>query len=318
LVMVTSTLFKDEAAEAKKTGFAAYLIKPIRKTDLYQCLLNALVSGTSVPADQNAAVPRAQSTSLSARILLAEDNPVNQEVAQCILQSFGCSVEVAHNGLEALQALEHKTYDLVLMDCMMPEMDGYAATAEIRRRQSAGQLSHFPIIALTANALEGDREKCLIAGMDDYLAKPFKAESLGRMLKSWMKSAAIITGDVPEPVKSIESVIDDTALETIRNLDPKGGNELLQRIITLYISNAIALLQSLEQAWTTGDLDILRLASHTLKSSSNQVGAHGLAELCREVENEARNHRYDVSGQALARIKQAFNNTHTALDTYLG
>jgi two-component system sensor histidine kinase/response regulator len=318
LVMLTSTLFKGEAAEAKNTGFAAYLIKPIRKFDLYHCLLSALVSDSSLPATEKADAPCTAATSLAACILLAEDNPVNQEVAMAMLQGFGCSVDIAHNGREALQAVELKLYDLVLMDCMMPEMDGYAATAEIRRRQSAGQLPHFPIIALTANAIEGDREKCLIAGMDDYLAKPFRADSLRRLIKSWVKAAATMTADAEEPPITAKSVINDAALEAIRTLDPKGGNELLQRIITLYLSNARTLLQSLEQAWATGELDAIRSASHTLKSSSNQVGAIGLAEQCREVENEARNHRYDVSGQALALIKQEFTNTHAALGSYLG
>ncbi|WP_340123829.1 hybrid sensor histidine kinase/response regulator [Methylobacter svalbardensis] len=318
LVMLTSTLYKGEAAEAKKTGFAAYLVKPIRKVYLYRCLLSALVPDSSLPAADEADAPRTASTSLAARILLVEDNPVNQEVALAMLQGIGCSVEIAHNGREALQAVETKPYDLVLMDCMMPEMDGYAATAEIRRHQNAGHLPHFPIIALTANAIEGDREKCLIAGMDDYLAKPFKAESLRRLVKLWVKTATTVSADVAEPVITAEAVINEAALKAICTLDPNGGNELLHRIITLYLSNASTLLQSLEQAWSTGELDAIRSASHTLKSSSNQVGAHGLAELCREVENEARNHRYDVSGKALSRIKQEYANTLAALNTYLG
>jgi two-component system, sensor histidine kinase and response regulator len=317
LVMVTSTLFKGETTEAKKSGFAAYLIKPIRKADLHQCLLNALIPESGIPTADKLDAAQAASTSITACILLAEDNPVNQEVAKYMLQGFGCSVDIAQNGQEVLQAVEQKAYDLVLMDCMMPEMDGYEATAEIRRRQASGQLPHFPIIALTANAIEGDREKCLIAGMDDYLAKPFKAESLLRMIKMWVKASAIMLDDAPEPPKTTESVINAAALETIRSLDPNGGKELLLRIITLYQSNADTLLQSLEQAWATGQLDAIRSTTHTLKSSSNQVGAHGLAELCREVENEARNHRYDVSGHALARIKQEFISVNVALTTYL-
>jgi two-component system, sensor histidine kinase and response regulator len=375
LVMATSTMFRGEAVEAKKTGFAAYLIKPIRKADLQQCLLNALIPDAElIFTEDNPATSNSQLTSLVAHVLLAEDNPVNQEVAKYMLQGFGCSVDIANNGREALQALTYKTYDMVLMDCMMPEMDGYQATAEIRRLQNAGQLPAFPIIALTANAIEGDREKCLIAGMDDYLAKPFKAEALLRVVKSWVKASAIIFTNPPKSSQDQKLVIDSAALESLRNLDPSGnneslqriftryldnadellqslatksmnviseapktneaiinytaleailsldpdgGNELLKHIISLYISNATNLIQSLELAWDAGEIDTIHSVSHTLKSSSNQVGAHILAELCREIENEARDHHYDVSGKALTRIKQEFSNTCTALDSYL-
>lgn len=318
LVMLTSTLFRGEAAEAKKTGFAAYLIKPIRKTDLYQCLLGIMMPDSILPAAEKADVPRVVPASLAARILVAEDNPVNQEVAKAMLLGFGCSVEMVQNGREALQSVTLNSYDLVLMDCMMPEMDGYEATAEIRRQQSAGQLPYFPIIALTANAIEGDREKCLIAGMDDYLAKPFKAESLLRLLNLWVTASKTLAAETKESAMTPKLAINDAALKAIHALDPGGGNELLQRVVTLYLSSAGTLLQTLEQAWEVGELDAIRAASHTLKSSSNQVGAHGLAELCREVESEARNHRYDVSGQALSRIKLAFTHTQAALDAYLG
>ncbi|NOS74968.1 MAG: response regulator, partial [Methyloglobulus sp.] len=318
LVMVTSTLFKDEAAVAKKTGFAAYLIKPIRKADLHQCLLNALAPDSALVAAAQPDPARTVSTAIAAHILLAEDNPVNQEVTVYMLQGFGCTVDIAHNGWEALQAAEQKAYDLVLMDCMMPDMDGYEATAEIRRRQAAGVVPHFPIVALTANAIEGDREKCLVAGMDDYLSKPFKAEALLRMVKSWVKPAPAVAAEAAKPPNAAELAIDHTALETIRNLDPGGGNDLLRRIIGLYLGNADTLLEALEQAWGAGDLGAIRAAAHTLKSSSNQVGAHGLAELCREVENEARNHRHDASGTALSRIRQELANARKALGAYLG
>jgi DNA-binding response OmpR family regulator len=203
------------------------------------------------------------------------------------------------------------------MDCMMPEMDGYRATAEIRRRQSLGQLPHFPIIALTANAIEGDREKCLIAGMDDYLAKPFKAEALLRVIKSWVNSNVFVGSVAPELPVQKDTIIDGAALDAIRSLDPKGGFELLQRIINLYLNNAKGLLELLEQGWEKGELDLIRSASHTLKSSSHQVGAHGLAELCREIETDARNQRYEVTSQILHRIKDEFTVTRTALETYL-
>lgn len=378
LVMATSTMFKGEAAQAKKTGFAAYLIKPIRKADLQQCLLNTLTPNAEIAAiTDNPDGSVDQSTSLTARILLAEDNLVNQQVVFHMLENFGCSVDIANNGREALHALSQKPYDMVLMDCMMPEMDGYEATAEIRRRQNANQLPYFPIIALTANAIEGDREKCLIAGMDDYLAKPFKAESLMRVIKSWVKASTIIFTDTPDPTTSrglavdnaakeishnistsgsnkllhrtfkrylnnadelilslappattnlsdlpqspakTNSIIDYDALENISNMDSSGSDQLLKHIISLYISNGSNLLESLEQAWVKGELSAIHSISHTLKSSSHQVGAHILAELCREIETEARDHRYDISDKTLTRIKQEFTNTCAALNTYL-
>jgi signal transduction histidine kinase/CheY-like chemotaxis protein/HPt (histidine-containing phosphotransfer) domain-containing protein len=318
LIMLTSTLFKGEATEAKKTGFAAYLTKPIRKADLYQCLLNALIPDTRLLDHEKAAASPICAAKLTAHILLAEDNPVNQDVATAMLKKFGCTLDIANNGLEALRAVEQNRYDLVLMDCMMPEMDGYMATAEIRRRQNAGQLPPFPIIALTANAIEGDREKCLIAGMDDYLSKPFKAERLLRLIKSWLNASATVTTAAAESAQTIEATLDNSALEAIRNLDPSSGDKFLQHIVQLYLNNADTLLHALETAWAGSEIDSIRATSHTLKSSSNQIGAYRLAELCREVENEARNHRYDTTGQALAFIKQEFINTQAALDLYLG
>ncbi|UOA10067.1 response regulator [Methylobacter sp. S3L5C] len=314
LVMLASTQFKAEVTEAKKTEFAAFIIKPIRKAELYQSLLSALLPDSNLTTTENIDVSCSTSTSPSAHILLVEDNPVNREVVQAMLQGFGCLVDIAQNGLEALQAIEHNSYNLVLMDCMMPEMDGYAATKEIRLRQSSGKLPHIPIIALTANAIEGDREKCIMAGMDDYLAKPFRTEALLRLIKLWVKAFAIMADNIGDPAIAAKLVINDTALVAIRTI---GGNELLLRVITLYLSNAHTLLQSLEQGWATGDLGAIRSASHTLKSSSNQVGANGLAQLCHEVENDARNHCYDTSEQTLLRIKQEFSNTHAALNTYL-
>lgn len=190
LIMITSTSFKGGGVEAKKAGFAVFLTKPIRKADLYQCLVNALSYDTGIPNTEEPGAPVKSSANVLARILLAEDNPVNQEVARYMLEGFGCVVDIADNGLEAIQAVEKNSYDMVLMDCMMPEMDGYTATAEIRKRQSTGLLPYFPIIALTANAIEGDRDKCLMAGMDDYLAKPFKAEVLLSLIKARLSPVA--------------------------------------------------------------------------------------------------------------------------------
>ena len=365
LIMMTSTVFKGEALEAQKTGFTSYIIKPIRKADLQQCFLNALMPNIGFPVKGEIETEPAK---LSAKILLAEDNPVNQEVTVYMLKGSGFTVEVANNGQEALLAVTQKHYDLVLMDCMMPEMDGYEASAEIKRRQKAGQIPYFPIIALTANAIEGDREKCLIAGMDDYLAKPFKAESLVRVIKSWLKKPIESNANPNEATIALESTIkatkvqpDDSDEPIINAGDPNypkspvgflrpsagehsgrgqiasipsqainiaklesilipgfgDGNEQLKHFVSLYLNTAASLLQALEQAWVKGEIDTIRTVSHSLKSSSYQVGAERLAELCLTVENEARNHQYDVSGQALDRIRQEYVNASAILDAFL-
>jgi two-component system, sensor histidine kinase and response regulator len=320
MVMLTSTQFQDEEAETKKVGFNAYLIKPIYKSDLYECLLNAMQPESDQPRATKKDAPTALRKDIAARILLVEDNPVNQEVAKHMLQGFGCSVDLADNGLEAIKAVQQGMYDLILMDCMMPEMDGYQATAEIRRQQRAGKLSQFPIIALTANAIEGDREKCLIAGMDDYLSKPFKADALLRTINTWVDSESVNSKKSPGAETNNETTgtsLNIHTLENIRKLAGDADNDFLQRIIELYLNNSKELLNSMEKAWASGELNTIRTTSHTLKSSSHQVGAHVLAELCNEVETEARNQRYDESGQMLARIQQEFVNTHAALDKYL-
>jgi signal transduction histidine kinase len=146
-----------------------------------------LANSKTMIIEHEADAPDTATTVFAARILLAEDNLINQEVAQFMLQSFGYAVDIANNGLEALQAIEKNHYDLVLMDCMMPEMDGYEATEEIRRQQRQGLFPSFPIIAITANAIDGDREKCLAAGMDDYLTKPVIAETLQKLITLWLK-----------------------------------------------------------------------------------------------------------------------------------
>lgn len=320
LIMLTSMQFSDDASDALRIGFAAFLRKPIRKADLCLSIRSALDTGSGLSSMETpVAVPAAQAAPLTGLILLVEDNLVNQAVVQAMLQSFGCTVEIAENGLKALRAVEQKTYDLVLMDCMMPEMDGYEATIEIRRRQSSGRLAQFPVIALTANAIEGDREKCLLAGMDDYLTKPFERAALHKIISLWTQTPAtdISIADFAEPASALESSIDAAALEAIRSLDPNGNNGLLHQAIKLYLTSAATLLQSLEQALAKGEINVIRYAAHTLKSSSKQMGAFRLSELCSQVEVSARNKQYDSSGQALALIKDEFALVQTDLAHYL-
>ena len=186
LILLTSAGIRGDAAIAQAAGIAAYLTKPIRQSQLFECLTTVISNASNVKAS-SAKVPNfitkhtLREGQRNKLILLAEDNPVNQKVAVRQLQKLGYRADVVANGREAVEALSKIPYDLVLMDCQMPEMDGYEATAEIRRRE--GATKHTPIVAMTAHALDGDREKCISAGMDEYISKPVKLEGLSAMLE---------------------------------------------------------------------------------------------------------------------------------------
>jgi len=192
LVMVTA--FGGNVAQLKEFGFVGYVPKPVRQSQLYECITKVLGLGDQTPVVPEAtALKRASSkvASRSTRILVAEDNSFNQKVAQGILGKLGYKSDVAANGLETVRALELIDYDIVLMDCMMPEMDGFEATAMIRNPESKVLNHKVPIIAMTANAMMGERERCIKAGMDDYLPKPVRKDDLAAVLEKWGERTTI-------------------------------------------------------------------------------------------------------------------------------
>jgi CheY-like chemotaxis protein len=192
LVMLTPLGAYGDEQRAQQAGILQYLHKPVRQSRLYDCLINWVrASGEwRLPSFALDAPRPAGAAALSGHILLAEDNPVNQEVAMAMLEALDCHVTLATNGREAFDLSTQHGYDLVLMDWHMPEMDGLSATAAIRAWEVEHAQPRRPIIALTANAIEGDRERCLAAGMDDYLSKPFTLEQLQAVLSEWLPSCA--------------------------------------------------------------------------------------------------------------------------------
>jgi CheY-like chemotaxis protein len=243
---------------------------------------------------------------MDVHVLLAEDNPVNQEVAREMLESLGCVVEVVADGQEAVTAAAGARYDVILMDCQMPEMDGFVATGEIRRAE-ATRGARVPIVALTAHAMAGDRERCLAAGMDDYLPKPFERAQLQTVLGRWVHPAAAADGvDVVrratleahevggasappalEPNGDVPS-FEVRALDELRALQRKGAPSILAKVIGLYFSNAPKLLLAMRTALADGNAEKLRESAHSLKSTSAALGATGLADLCKTMEAAAR------------------------------
>ncbi|MBA5606310.1 response regulator [Duganella sp. FT3S] len=287
-------------------------------------------------AGDSAVPPRATAAPARKRrkVLLAEDNPVNVEVASAMLEGLGLEVRRAGNGAEALRAVQAEHFDLVLMDCQMPVMDGFAATSEIRRHeQQQGRARSLPIIAITANALQGDRESCLAAGMDDYLSKPFTQQSLGQTIARWLKlpraalqapqrPALPARADAPPaPVPATASATHDNinrqALDNIRALSPGNGNALLERVLQAYVNDTPTHLQTLRQAIAATDANSLRKAAHSLKSSSANVGAEGLAQACKEMEQLGRNGSTVGAADMLAGMERQFQAVRQSLNTIL-
>jgi CheY-like chemotaxis protein len=191
LILLTSVGYRGQSGEAQHAGCAAYLSKPIRQSQLYDCIAMVLGTPTASSATQfiTRHVLRGGLVQGDAHVLVAEDNVVNQKVAVRLLEKLGCRVDVVANGREAVDAARCTAYDGIFMDCQMPEMDGYAATTAIRQHEAyTGR--HTPIIAMTANAMQGDRERCLAAGMDDYISKPIQAEACATVLQQWVHPRA--------------------------------------------------------------------------------------------------------------------------------
>jgi signal transduction histidine kinase/DNA-binding NarL/FixJ family response regulator len=227
---------------------------------------------------------------VSYRVLLVEDNPVNCEVALEMLDMLSCRTTVAENGLQAVMLAASTRFDLVLMDCQMPEMDGYQATREIRRHESG----HVPIIAMTANAMEGDRELCLAWGMDDYLPKPFLFDELAAILHRWLPSAG---GSAEAP-----PAIDRLVLERARQLSP-GRPALVARLAESWLAHSTGRLEELRSAVAELDHDRVRKIAHGQKSGAGNVGATRLAELFQALETAASNGDGEAVRETMDRIE---------------
>jgi len=311
LVMLTSTA--DDRREAHEAGIDVYMTKPVRRTRLFNALAEAIGIKTrreQAPAKGN------EGAGSSPLILIAEDNEVNQILAIRMLQRRGYRAEAVGDGRQALEALERRRYAAVLMDCQMPEQDGYGATSELRLRQQGGR--HTPVIAMTAHALGGDREKCLASGMDDYLAKPLKPEELDRVLRRW----APRTTEGSDEGAPIGDVMQDDAPASDCPLDPAGierlGAELgsieaLKLPIELFATQTPELLTDMRRAIEAGDAETVRGDAHKLKGGCMTLAATHMAELCRDLEHRLGADSLDGATALVDQIEGAFEEAHAAL-----
>lgn len=221
-------------------------------------------------------------------VLLAEDNIVNQEVAKAMLAKLGFKVDIANDGQQALDFISKQRYDIVLMDCQMPVMDGFEATAEIRKRYG----NAITIVALTANATEDDRNHCVEAGMDDFLSKPYTLNQLNEILTKWQtinESNQVIMmteSEIPKEntITPQLPLLNPILLDQIRSLDPAHGNELVNKILHAFLESAEGYIQLLNRAFNDNDAETIRKTAHTLKSSSANIGAESLSNVFKQIE----------------------------------
>lgn len=291
-------------SESSVPVFAAVLTKPVKQSQLFDVLVSLLTesSGPTVttPVDTASLGERHP-----LRILLAEDNTVNQQIALLVLESMGYRADVASNGLEAVEAVAKLPYDLVLMDVQMPEMDGLEATRQIRSSRHVAAGVH--IVAMTANAMHGDREACLAAGMNDYLSKPIRPDELAKaLLNTPLSNTKETTVPAPEPV------LDPTALERLRSI--ASTPESFGQLVASFFANGSSLVDQLSAAADTGDLDVLKRQSHTLKSNAASFGATALTALSATLESQTRAGSADGAADLVPQIADAFETAIEALE----
>jgi CheY-like chemotaxis protein/HPt (histidine-containing phosphotransfer) domain-containing protein len=294
LVLLTSL---GRLPQAQSSGeFAVQLAKPVKASQLYNALVKALAGHAQQPEAGEPVPEGGKAPTSSLRILLAEDNAVNQKVALRLLDQLGYRADVASDGLEALEALERRPYDVVLMDVQMPELDGLDASRRICGRWPADVRPR--IIAMTANAMPEDREACFAAGMHDYLAKPIRPNELAEAL-----SRARPLRDRTASAEGGGASLDASAIESLREL---GGEGFLAEVIDTFFSDAPALVATLRTTHEEGDAEGLRRTAHTLKSNGQTFGAGRFSELCRELEQRARSGELDGTAELLDRIEREY------------
>ncbi len=326
LVMLTSLGRLDDTHQMQAAGIFACLVKPVRQSKLWDVLAQAWGAHTKQSPVQLLTRPQMSEPrqgekkyrKYAARVLVADDNTTNQRVARLMLENLGCRVDVSANGREAVEMLELLPYDVVFMDCEMPEMDGYEATTEIRRRHAGQQ--HVPIVAMTAKAIQGDREHCLKAGMDDYISKPVRLEDLEATLERWFSKSDRDIQAVPEktpvPVRPmpVSPALDPEVTGRLRQLAEATDPAVLTEIYDSFLSGTVEYLAALRQAEQAGDAERLRIAAHSLKGASANVGAPTVTEISRQLEALGSSQSVAGAAELIGQLAQAFEKVKIEIE----
>ena len=318
LIALSSLGGRLAPAALRALGISACLVKPVRQSRFREALLAAIGQGSCAcdaarraPAPSPAA-PAAQTTPLqpALRVLLAEDNPVNQRLAVRQIQKLGHAVDAVFNGLQVLEALARAPYDVLLLDGQMPEMDGYETARSIRLSERLLPPGAAPlhIVALTANALDGDRQKALDAGMDDYLAKPVKTAELDAALRRSPRRPA-----PPAPAPPHDSPVDLTILESLKELRTPGQPDPVAELAGLFLRDAQPRLERMDSALQAGDTAEISAQAHSLKGSANNLGARALGSICARIEQAAKASATTDLARLIPEAKAELARVETAL-----
>jgi signal transduction histidine kinase/HPt (histidine-containing phosphotransfer) domain-containing protein len=313
LLLLSSSRLRGDDARPASVGIAGIVHKPIRPAQLLDAVCRALgvKSQQEKKAPSAPALDGALAKRIPLRLLLADDNPINQKVGQSILQKFGYRADIANNGIEVLGALEQRAYDIILLDVQMPEMDGLEAARQICKRWPREKRPC--IIAMTGNALMGDREKCLEAGMDDYITKPVRIGELQQALERWgparaRKSDTSFLRRNPPPV---EQLLDESILAELREVPPADGVSIVRELVDLFLESAPQTIAQINQS--IHDAPKMAFHTHTLKSMSLNLGAKRVVELSQKLEELARGGKAGDAAGLLAELNTAFNQTKVHL-----
>ncbi|HFD10899.1 MAG TPA: sensor histidine kinase, partial [Crenotrichaceae bacterium] len=349
LIMLNTVNESISAEQGKDCGVVAQIVKPVRQFVLIDTL-NNLVSGSHsvfqtgiLNTDQQSGQTE-QKQNFQADILIVEDHIVNQRLAQHMLKDLGCRVDTADNGQQAVFAVENKCYDLILMDCQMPVLDGYQATQQIRAHEAKNiqlrpETAQIPIIALTANALSHDRTKCLDAGMSDYLSKPFRKHQLQKMLCQWIPHR-LVTNDHQRPDSEIQAAenigsnlpatldeqihqkstcqlsqpLDNDVINEIKSMMDDSDDDFFNELKNCFIRDFTQGLEALELAYQRDDAESVRTTAHGMKSTSGNLGAFQLSALCYRIEKMGKQQILEKVGSLIEQMKSEYSRVTMALE----
>jgi PAS domain S-box-containing protein len=303
VVMLTSAGQPEDVSRCRTLGISAYLMKPVKQSELFATILTAL--GRPIQLTEPAAPLPTRGAVRPLRILLAEDNLVNQTLALRLLEKEGHTVIVVEDGRAAVEAVERQPFDLVLMDVQMPNMDGFEATAEIRLREQ-GTNRHVPILAMTAHAMKGDREQCLAAGMDGYIAKPIRPQEMLGAIAQHLHVEPV----APAPEAAVGTEVFDKA-EALNHVD--GDMVLLRELVAIFLDSSPQLLTTAREAIGRRDGRALERASHTLKGMVGSFGAHPATDAAWRLEKIGKTQDLEVAQEAYTTLEAEMKRLEVAL-----